>query len=92
MSVLTISASSIKKVENLFKKNIEFNSLNHLLHELKGSINSSALETIIAYLASENKIIVNDDYSLTWIDAEGNEKLNELFEKSVTLRVDESES
>jgi hypothetical protein len=76
---------SIKKVENLFKKNIEFNSRSHLLRELKGSMKSSVLNTIIAHFVAENKIVVNDDHSLTWIDTEGNEKLNKVFEKAVPL-------
>jgi hypothetical protein len=74
---------SIKKVENLFKKNIEFNSRSHLLRELKGSMKASVLNTIIAHFVSENKLVVNDDHSLTWIDTEGNEKLNKAFAKSV---------
>jgi hypothetical protein len=74
---------SIKKVENLFKKNIEFNSRSHLLRELKGSMKASVLNTIIAHLVSENKLVVNDDHSLTWIDTEGNEKLHKVFEKAV---------
>lgn len=76
---------SIKKVESLFKKNIEFNSRSHLLRELKGSMKASVLNTIIAYFVSENKLVVNDDHSLTWIDTEGNEKLNKVFEKAVQL-------
>ena len=43
------------------------------------------LNTIIAHFVSENKLVVNDDHSLTWIDAEGNEKLNRVFEKAVPL-------
>lgn len=76
---------SIKKVEDLFKKNIEFNSRSHLLRELKGSMKASVLNTIIAHFVAENKLVVNDDHSLTWIDTEGNEKLNRVFEKAVPL-------
>ncbi len=76
---------SIKKVENLFKKNIEFNSRSHLLRELNGSMKASVLNTIIAYLVAENKIVANGDRSLTWIDAKGNTKLNKAFEKAVPL-------
>lgn len=76
---------SIKKVEDLFKKNIEFNSRSHLLRELKGSMKASVLNTIIAHFVSENKLIVNDDHSLTWIDTEDNEKVNKVFEKAVPL-------
>lgn len=85
MSILRISSSSIKKVESLFKTNIEFNSRSHLSRELKGSMKSSVLNTIIAHFVSENKLLVNDDHSLTWIDTEGNEKLNKVFEKAIPL-------
>jgi hypothetical protein len=76
---------SIKKVESLFKKNIEFNSRSHLLRELNGSMKASVLNTIVAHFVAENKLVVNDDHSLTWIDTEGNEKLNKVFEKAVPL-------
>lgn len=76
---------SILKVEKLFKKHIEFDSRTHLLRELKGSMKPTALNTVIARLVSENKIVVNDDHSLTWIDSEGNEKLNKAFENAVSL-------
>lgn len=76
---------SVKKVEDLFKKNIEFNSRSHLLRVLKGSMKASVLNTIIAHFVAENKLIVNDDRSLTWIDTEGNIKLNKAFEKAVRL-------
>ncbi len=73
------------KVEKLFKKRIEFDSRTHLLRELKGSMKPTALNTVLARLVSENKIVVNDDHSLTWIDSEGNEKLNKAFENAVPL-------
>ena len=76
---------SILKVENLFKKHIEFDSRTHLLRELKGSMKPTALNTVLARLVSENKIIVNEDHSLTWIDSEGNKKLNKAFENAVPL-------
>jgi len=76
---------SILKVEKLFKKHIEFDSRTHLLRELKGSMKPTALNTVLARLVSENKIVVNGDHSLTWIDSEGNKKLNKAFEKAVPL-------
>ena len=76
---------SILKVENLFKKHIEFDSRTNLLRELKGSMKPTALNTVLARLVSENKIIVNEDHSLTWIDSEGNKKLNKAFENAVPL-------
>lgn len=76
---------SILKVEKLFKKHIEFDSRTHLLRELKGSMKPTALNTVLARLVSENKIVVNGDHSLTWIDSEGNKKLNKAFENAVPL-------
>jgi len=77
--------NSILKVEDLFKKHIEFNSRSHLLRELKGSMKAPILNTIIARLVCEDKLVINDDRSLTWIDAEGNKKLNTQFSKAVSI-------
>jgi len=74
--------NSILKVEDLFKEHIEFNSRSHLLRELKGSMKAPILKTIIARLVCENKIVINQDRSLTWIDTKGNEKLNAQFNKA----------
>ena len=76
---------SIKKVENLFREHTEFDSRTHLLRRLNGSMKATVLNTIIAYLVSENKIVVNDDHSLTWVDSQGNSRLNEEFGKAVSL-------
>lgn len=76
---------SIKKVENLFKEYTEFDSRTHLLRQLNGSMKATVLNTIIAHLVSENKIVVNDDHSLTWVDSHGNTRLNEEFGKAVSL-------
>ncbi len=77
--------NSILKVEDLFKEHIEFNSRSHLLRELKGSMKAPILNTIIAHLVCENKIVINDDHSLTWIDTEGNKKLNAQFSKAASI-------
>lgn len=76
---------SIMKVESLFKDHIEFDSRSQLLRKLDGTMKSTILNTIIAYLAYQNKIVVNKDHSITWIDAQGNEKLNREFAKAVKL-------
>ncbi|HEY8140951.1 MAG TPA: hypothetical protein VIE86_07705 [Nitrososphaera sp.] len=76
---------SIKKVENLFIEHTEFDSRTHLLRQLNGSMKATVLNTIIAHLVSENKIVVNDDHSLTWVDSQGNIRLNEEFGKAVSL-------
>jgi hypothetical protein len=76
---------SIKKVENLFREHTEFDSRAHLLRQLNGSMKATVLNTIVAHLVSENKIVVNDDHSLTWVDSQGNSRLNEEFGKAVSL-------
>ncbi len=76
---------SIMKVESFFKKHTEFDSRSQLLRALNGSMKATVLNTIIARLASENKVVVNDDHSLTWINTEGNDKINSEFEKAIPL-------
>ena len=76
---------SLMKVVDLFKEHEEFDSRSHLARMLNGSMKGSAINTIIAHLVSENKVAVNEDRSLTWIDIEGNEKLNKQFEKAIPL-------
>lgn len=76
---------SIIKVEDLFKTSIEFDSRSQLLRKLNGSMKASVLNTIIARLVSENKLVVNDDHSLTWIDTKANTTLNKHFKKAVSI-------
>jgi hypothetical protein len=76
---------SIIKVEDLFRVNIEFDSRSQLLRKLEGSMKASVLNTIIASLVCENKLVVNDDHSLTWIDTQGNEKLNKHFAAAASI-------
>lgn len=73
---------SILKVESLFKEHIEFDSRSQLLRKLDGTMKSTILNTILAYLAYQDKIVANDDNSLTWIDTQGNDKLNREFAKA----------
>ena len=76
---------SIIKVEKLFKKHIEFDSRTQLLRKLEKSMKADVLNTIIARFVSENKLIVNNDHSLTWIDTKENNKLNKAFENAIQL-------
>ncbi|MGI0102580.1 MAG: hypothetical protein ACREA7_08315 [Nitrosotalea sp.] len=76
---------SIMKVENLFREHIEFDSKSQLLRKLDGSMKASSLDTIIACLVDENKIIVNDDHTLTWIDTKENKKLDKQFDSAMHL-------
>lgn len=74
---------SIMKVEKLFKEHIEFDSRSQLLRKLDGSMKATSLNTILAHLVDENKILVNDDHSLTWIDIRGNKKMIKLWKSAV---------
>ena len=77
---------SILKVEDLFRKHIEFDSKNELLAILNRSMKPSVLNVILARLAMDNKIMVNsDNNSLTWIYAEDNEKLKKSWKKAKPL-------
>lgn len=76
---------SIIKVEKLFKQYIEFDSKNQLFIALKGSMKLPVLNTILTNLVRDNKVLVNNDHSLTWIDTIGNDKLNKEFDKAVPL-------
>lgn len=81
----SLDAHDVRIVESLFKKHIEFDSRSQLLRKLDGAMKSTILNTIIAYLAYQNKIVINNDGSLTWIDTQGNKKLNREFAKAVPL-------
>ena len=76
---------NIEKVEKLFKKTIEFESKRQLLRKLGGSMTMYSVDKIIAQLVKENKILVNDDHSLTWIDIRGNKKMIKLWKSAVPL-------
>ena len=73
---------SIMKIESLFKQYIEFDSRSQLLRKLDGTMKSTILNTILAYLAYQDKIVVNNDGSLTWIDTRDNKKLDREFAKA----------
>ncbi len=77
--------SSIMKVEKLLKKHIEFESKNQLFITLKGSMKLPVLNTILTNFIRDNKVLVNNDHSLTWIDTVGNNKLNKEFDNAVSL-------
>lgn len=76
---------SIIKIEKLFKQHIEFESKNQLFIALKGSMKLPVLNTILTNLVRDNKILVNNDHSLTWIDTIGNDKLNKEFDSAIPL-------
>lgn len=76
---------SMMKVEDLFREKIEFDSRSQLLRRLDGRMKANVLNTIIARLVSDNKIVVNDDHSMTWIDTKGNGKLDKEFDSAIAL-------
>jgi len=76
---------SILKVEELFQKHIEFDSKSQLVRRLEGSMKPSVLNVILAKLVMENKIMINDDRSLTWIYATNNGKLKKSWKRARPL-------
>lgn len=76
---------SVLKVEELFEKNIEFNSKSQLLRKLDGSMKAPVLNVILRYLRGIGKVIDNEDGSWTWIYAARNKKLKMSFDKAVKL-------
>ena len=76
---------SIMKVEDLFREHVEFDSKTQLLRKLEGSMKASVLNVILARLVMDNKIMINDDNSLTWIYAENNKKLMNSWKKAESL-------
>lgn len=76
---------SILKVERLFRENIEFDSKNHLLRKLDGSMKAPVLNVILKYLKELGKLVENKDGSWTWIYASNNKKLKKSYKESVKL-------
>jgi hypothetical protein len=76
---------SILRVEDLFEKNIEFNSKNQLLLKLEGSMKAPVLNVILNYLKELGKITENDDGSWTWIYIAKNKKLQKSYKSAVRL-------
>ncbi len=76
---------SVLKVEELFKKNIEFASKNQILRKLDGSMKAPVLNVILKYLSSIDKVIENSDKSWTWIYAADNKKLQKSYSRAIRL-------
>lgn len=76
---------SILKVEELFEKNIEFDSKSQLLRKLDGSMKAAVLNVILKYLKGIGKVMDNEDGSFTWIYAAGNKKLKMRYNKAAKL-------
>ena len=71
------------RVEDLFKKHIEFDSRTQLFRALNGSMKAGTLNTILARLVQQEMLVINEDRSLTWIDTTGNDMLNRAFDEAV---------
>ena len=78
-------SSQMIKVEDLFTKHIEFDSRSQLLCAPKGSMKADTLNTIIARFVQQDKLVINEDHLLTWIDIKGNDKLNRMFDEAVVV-------
>lgn len=75
----------ILAVESLFGEHIEFDSMEQLQEQLRDTVKPKALDAILAKLLAQNKVMHNDDGTLTWIHAGNNEKLLKSWERSIPL-------
>jgi len=73
------------RVEDLLRKHTEFDSRSQLLRALKGSMKADTLNTIIARFVQQDRLVINEDHSLTWIDTAGNRKLNKMFDEAAAV-------
>lgn len=76
----------ILRVEKLFQKHVEFDSKDELIRKLGRNIKPSVLNAVLVKLVVENKIMINDDESLTWIYVVNNEKLKQSWKKARPLK------
>ena len=74
---------NILKVEQILIKYKEFNSKNQLTKKLDVAMRPPVLNVILNYLEKSNKIMINNDGSITWIYA--SPKSVETWKKSVKL-------
>lgn len=74
---------NIRKVEHALSKYKEFGSKNQLTKKLDVTMRPPVLNVILDYLEESNKIMFNDDGSITWINA--SPKAIESWKKSVKL-------
>jgi len=70
------------RVEDLLRKHTEFDSRSQLLRALKGSMKADTLNTIIARFVQQDRPVINEDHSLTWIDTAGSHKPNKMFDEA----------
>jgi len=43
---------------------------------------ADTLNTIIAMFVQQDRLVINEDHSLTWIDTAGSHKLNKMFDEA----------
>jgi len=66
-SVHQPTLTTIRMVEQTFKKAKNFKSKNHLFTKLPKKVMQQTLTTILAYLVESKKVTVNKDGSIVWI-------------------------
>ena len=74
---------NILKVEQLLAKHKEFDSKNQLVKKLDVTMRPPVLNVILNYLEKSNKILKNEDRSITWIYA--SPKAVKNWERAVAL-------
>ena len=79
-----ISKSELE-VESLFERHIEFESKEELQMHLQGTMSPKVLDTVLAKLLTQNKVMHNDDGTFTWIDITNNETLKKSWANAIKL-------
>ena len=74
---------NILKIEQILAKYKEFDTKKQLVEKLDKSMRPPVLNIILKYLEKSNKILLNEDGSITWIYA--SPKAIKSFEKAVKL-------
>jgi hypothetical protein len=74
---------NILKVEQIMAQYKEFDTKTQLVQKLDVSMRPPVLNVILKYLEKSNKILLNDDRSITWIYA--SPKAVKSWEKAVKL-------
>ena len=76
---------SILKVEDMFKKEIEFDSKIQLLRKMGDSIEEPVLDAILMRLVTDNSIMINKDSTLTWICVDGDKDQAKIWEDAIPM-------
>lgn len=77
---------TIEMVEAVLAKEKEFSSRNKLSRVLPKQVQQQTIEVILNYLEKSNKIIRDEDGTISWIFGDNNPKLMKLHRMSTKLK------